>query len=291
MSTPRKVLLQSTALAAACVALAPGVAHAATPAHAQRVRAALSGTVVGRPTVAGQSVVVPVLLSSAGERTAGTALARVVAPKTGGLRASTGRLKPLDLRIGDRVTASVSRVTARLRVRVLRVTRRAGTPSFARMDGQKRTVTAGVTTAIGQAKKILDNPTSVLDPANPAASNFALREQLRAVRTDLNLLIADLRLAAGSFDTTVAQIVAARPKDAARAAVAARRQRATLDALSADAAGGRDAAKALDEAVARLDEEMNAVGQPSAEPLPIDGLAGVSNLLYQVLDLLRGPEV
>lgn len=278
MPTPRKFLIP-TVLVAVGAALAPAAAGAAT----------LSGTVVGRPVLTAKRVVVPVLLSSAGERTAGAAVARVVVPRAGGLRTPGARLKPGDLRIGDRVTAAVPRITTRPRARTLRIVRRAGTPSFARMDAQKATVTAGVRRGIAQAERILADPMSTLDASTPATSTHELREQLRAVRTDLNLLIADLRATASSFDATVAQIVAARPRDAARRAVAESRQRPVLDGLRADAAAGRDAAKALDDAVAQLDETMNAVGEPSTAPLPIEGVTSVSTLLYAVLELLRGP--
>jgi hypothetical protein len=275
---PRKILA-TTALAAACAALGPAAAGAAT----------LKGTVVGRPTVTAKSVVVPVLLSSAGERTAGTALARVVVPAARGLKSSYGRLKAADLRIGDRVTASVSRVSARPHAKALRVGRRGATPSFAKLDQQRVSVTAEITRAIASTKQLIADPTSVLDPKTPAADNNALREQLRAVRTDLNLLIANMRTTADALDATVAQIVAARPVDPARRAVAESRQKAIVDGLTSDALHGRDAAAALELAVVRLDEAMNAVGDPSAAPLPIDGLGAVSDLLYAVLDLLRGP--
>jgi hypothetical protein len=273
---PRKILA-STVLAAACAALGPAAAGAAT----------LNGTVVGEPKVTAKSIVVPVLLSSAGERTARSALASVVVPAASGLKSSYGRLKAGDLRIGDRVTASVPRVSARPHVKVLRIGRRAATPSFAKMDQQRASVTAGINRAIASTKQLIADPTSVLDPNTPAADNNALREQLRAVRTDLNLLITSIRATADALDVTVAQIVAARPADPARRAVAERRQQPILDGLTSDALHARDAAAGLDLAVVRLDEAMNAIGDPSAAPLPIDGLGAVSDLLYTVLGLLR----
>ncbi|WP_354700773.1 hypothetical protein DSM112329_01060 [Paraconexibacter sp. AEG42_29] len=277
MPVPRQFPVAAV-LAAASAALVPSVADAAT----------LTGTVVGRPSVAGQRIVVPVLLSAGGEKAAGAALARVVVPRTGGLRAPNVRLKPDDLRIGDRVTAAVPRVTARPQARTLRITRRSATPSFARMDSQRTTVTAGVKRGIAQAQKIIAAPTSVLDPDRPAASNFELREQLRSVRTDLNLLIADLRTTGAGLDAAVTQIVASRPAKGARRAAVERQQAKVLAGLGADATSARDAAKALDDAVAELDEAMNAVGTPSAEPLPVEGVTAVSSVLYAILDLLRG---
>lgn len=277
MPSPRQILT-SALLAGACAAVAPTAAGAAT----------LSGTVVGRPTTAGKSVLVPVLLSSSGEQAAGTALAKVVVPKATGLRTTSARIKPGDLRIGDRVSASVGKVTARPRASRLTVTRRATTPSFTKIDKQKATVTGEVTRAIGTTKQILANPTSVLNPSDPASSNSELREQLRAVRTDLNFTIADLRSTATSFDTTVATIVAARPKDAVRRAVAEQREKKVLDGLTADATAGRAAAKSLDDAVAQLDETMNDIGEPSATPIGVEGVTAVSSILYAVLDLLRG---
>ncbi|MCU1677365.1 MAG: hypothetical protein JWM93_2123 [Frankiales bacterium] len=279
MNAARKVLTTTVAATACAACLASQSASAAT----------LNGTVVGRPTTAAKNVVVPVLLSSSGERTAGAAVARVVVPSAGGIRTVNARIKPADLRVGDRVSATVARITTRPRSTILRVTRRAATPSFARMDSQRSTVTAGVTRALDATKRLTTDPMSVLDPANPAADNQALRDQLRAVRTDLNFLIADLRATADSLDATVALITAARPADPARLAVVTRRQAATLDTLTADATAGRDAAKALDDAVANLDETINAVGEPSAHPLPIETVTAASNILYAVLDLLRGP--
>lgn len=49
-----------------------------------------------------------------------------------------------------------------------------------------------------------------------------------------------------------------------------------------------DAAAALDDAVAQLDRTMNAVGQPSAEPLPSEGVTALGTALHAILDRLRG---
>lgn len=278
MRSSRKSLTTAV-LATATAVLVPAAAGAAT----------LDGTVVGRPVAAGHSLVVPVLLSAVDERAAGAALARVVVPRAGGLRTRTLHLAPGDLRIGDRVTAGVPRITTRPRARVLRITRRAATLSFSRIDARRAAATAGVQRAIGQTQRLLADPMSGLDPATPATTNADLRTQLRAVRTDLNLLIADLRANADAFDATVAQIVAGRPADPARRATAERREATIVSGLTADAAAGRTAATALDDAVAHLDETLNAVGDPSSTPLPVEGVTTVSTLLHQVLDLLRGP--
>jgi hypothetical protein len=279
MTTARKVLTTMAAAAAWAVGLAPHAAGAAT----------LDATVIGRPTVAARSIVVPVLLSASGERRAGAAVARVVVPRAGGIRTVFARIQPDGLRVGDRVTASVPRVSAHPRTRVLRVTRRAATPSFARIDSQRTTATAAVTRALAATRQLAGDPLSVLDPADPAATDQELRDQLRAVRTDLNLLIADLRLTADSLDATVALITAARPAEPARLQAVTRRQAKTLASLTADAMAARTAATALDDAVGQLDETINAVGEPSAPPLPIETVTAVSNVLYAVLDILRGP--
>ncbi|MCW2999410.1 MAG: hypothetical protein JWN65_2959 [Solirubrobacterales bacterium] len=279
MNVARKVLTATVAAAGCAAGLVPQAAGAAT----------LDGTVIGRPTVAARSVIVPVLLSAAGERAAGAAVARVVVPRAGGLRTAYARIQPADLRVGDRVRATVTGgITTRPRSTVLRVRRRAATPSFARMDRQHTAVTAGVNRALAATQQLMRDPTSVLDPAHPAASNQELRDQLRAVRTELNLLIADLRTTADSLDATVALITAARPADPARRQVVTRRQAKTLASLGAEATAARSAAMALDDAVAQLDETINAVGDPSASPLPIETVTAAASVLYAVLDILRG---
>lgn len=296
MNAARKVLIVTATATASAVAFVPQAAGAAT----------LRGTVVGRPAVVAQKVVVqgttppgvertrtvivvPVLLSASGERTAGAAIARVTVPATGGLKTAFARIEPGDLRVGDRVSATVSRVSVRPSAKVLRVTRRASTPSFARMDAQRASTVRKVERAIASTGRLTTDPSSTLDPKNPATSNDGLRDQLRAVRTDLNLLIADLRATADALDDTVATIAAARPQDPGRNAEVARRQAATLTRLTTDAGAARIAANGLDVAVGKLDETINAVGDPSAPPLPIEGVSAVSSLLYAVLDLLRDP--
>jgi phage-related minor tail protein len=156
------------------------------------------------------------------------------------------------------------------------------------MDRQHTAVTAGVNRALAATQQLMRDPTSDLDPAHPAASNQELRDQLRAVRTELNLLIADLRTTADSLDATVALITAARPADPARRQVVTRRQAKTLASLGAEATAARSAATALDDAVAQLDETINAVGDPSASPLPIETVTAAASVLYAVLDILRG---
>lgn len=262
--------------AAACF-LAPSGAGAAT----------LRGTVVGQPQAAGGSTVVPVLLSAASDRATGASLAKVVVPASG-VRASTGPIAPLALRIGDRVSATVTKITRRSHTRRLRVTRRGLTPTFRTTQSRRTALAAKVKRAQGAVAQLQRDPTSVLDPKHPAASNDELRGQLLSIRTDLNVLIDDVRTTGEALDATVAMITAVAPADPARARALARRQAPTLDALSTDAATARTTVVALDGAVGKLDETINDVGVPSAAPLPIETVTAASNVLAAVFDLLRG---
>jgi hypothetical protein len=281
MTFSRQVLSISL-VAAVCAGagLVPSAAGAAT----------LRGTVVGKPVSAGKSVVVPVLLSAAGDRAAGAALARVVVPSNR-VRTAFASIRPLGLRIGDRVSATVPRITTRPRATLLRVTRRGLVPTFATTQNRRVAISAKVKRAIAATEQLKLDPMSVLDPKNPATTNEQLRDQLLAVRTDLNFLISDLRTTADALEATVAAITAVRPADPSRRAAIERRQAKTLAALKRDATTARGTVVALDDAVGRLDETINAVGgAPSAAPLPIETTTTASNILNAVFDLLRGPD-
>ncbi len=280
MSISPKIPPIAVAAALGIAVLAPSAAGAAT----------LRGTVIGKPVSAGANTVVPVLLSAASDRAAGGAVARVVVPRKG-IRTATAILAPLGLRIGDRVSADVARVTVRPRTRVLRVTRRGLVPTFATTAKRRASITAKVRRAIAATEQLKRDPSSVLDPKNPATTNEQLRDQLLAVRTDLNFLIDDLRTTASALTATVAAITAVRPADPARRAAIEKRQARTLATLTGDAKTASDTVVAMDEAVGRLDETINAVGGvPSAEPLPIETTTTASNILNAVFDLLRGPD-
>lgn len=248
------------------VVLAALICGAAT-APAQS--ATLRGTVVAPPAVHGTSAVVPVVATSG--RTV-----KVVVPR-GAIRSRAGRIAAADLRFGDRVTASGARGAAsRPHARALRVTRRGTTASFGRIAKRRAATVTKVKAAIDTIAA-LPQQTSQITGAQGALP-ADVRDRLQAVRTDVNLAIADLR------DQAVALEGAA-----TGAAGTARGSDAYLATLRGQAGDARKVADAMDVAVGRLDEAINDVGGESAPPaVPISGVGSVSEILHDVLDLLRG---
>lgn len=246
------------------VGLTAVVVVIAAPSGAQA--ATVRGTVVAPPAVHGARAVVPLLSSS------GRAVKVVVSRRA--IVTRTGRIAAGDLRFGDRVTATGARgATSRPRAQRLRVTKRGTAASFSRIAARRAATIAQVQTAIDQVSSLPSAAQQITGtPADPAVT----RDRLRDVRTRVNLAIADLRAGAVALDAAVA---AARP---------VARSDAYLTALTAQAADARRAADTLDGAVAGLDETINAVGGASDPAIPLSSTAAVSDLLHQVLDLLRG---
>jgi hypothetical protein len=230
--------------------------------------ATVRGTVVAPPAVHGAKAVVPVL--AAGGRSVKLVVARTQ------IRTSSGRIGAGDLRFGDRVTATGARgAAARPRVSRLRVTRRGSTASFARIASRRAATVAQVRAAIAQVAALPDTTKQIAGtPADPAV----VRSRLRDVRTDVNLAIADLRAQAGALESAVS----------GAATVARGGGGAYLAGLTAGATDARKAADALDVAVGHLDEVLNAVGGESDPSIPLSSTAAVSDVLHQLLDLLRG---
>ena len=231
----------------------------------------------------------PVLLSAAGSKAADAALAKVSVPARRGIRTATKSLKASELRIGDRVTAVVSRVSKRPRASVLRVGVRGKAPSFARLTKRLAAATTSVKNAISSVDQIKANPMTLLDPANPAKGNAELRAQFLEVRSGLNLLVSDLRASAAGTNAAITAITAASPSDARRKAAVAAEQAKLLSDLSQSADSSRIAATQLETAVTRLDESINAIGGASSPSVGINQVGTVSDILHAVLELLRDP--
>lgn len=251
--------------------------------------ATLHGTVVGEPKASKGRVVVPVLLSAAGARSAGGPLAKVSVPVRKGIRTTARSLKSSELRIGDRVAAVVSRVRRTDRASVLRVRARGTAPSFAKLAQSRATAVVSVKNAISSVDQIKANPMTLLDPSKPAKSNEELRAQFLELRGGLNRLIADLRASAAGIESAITTIERGRPSDASRNAAVAAQQRGLLDSLASTGDGERTAATQLEAAVTQLEQYMNDIGGASAPSAGLNEVGTVSDVLHSVLELLRDP--
>jgi hypothetical protein len=246
------------------VASALALALLAAPASA----ATLSGTVVAPPAVHGKQAVVP-LLSSAGKTL------KVVLPAHGAIRAAIGRLAPDQLRYGDTVVVSGARLSGvRPHARILRVGKRGPTLTFRAIAARRKDTLTKVQAALDRVTTLAKTASQITGVADAEPADT--RAKLLAVRTDVNYAISDLRDQATALDGVVA---GAKPVE--------RGKDTELAALGDTAATARKAADDLDTAVGGLDETINAVGGASAPPLPINLVGSVSDVLHQVLDLLR----
>jgi hypothetical protein len=267
----------------------------AAGAQAQTLR----GTVIGQPAVHGASAVVPVLLSSASARSlhARNVLSKVVVPVKGGLRASTGALAPAQLRLGDRVRATVARGARASRplVGVLRVVTRGPGASFATLAARRTSAQDNATKALESVTKLAESITAVVGPVVPTGGDpddlARLRTELLGLRSNLNRLISDLRETRTGLSDTIAGIERDRPSDAARRDAVARQQEPLLAGLANVRDDAEASANLLEGAVAQLDETINEVGGESAVAIPIETTSTVTNVLYAVLDLLRNLSV
>ncbi len=251
------------------------VAFALLPAGAQA--ATLRGTVVAEPA-AGR---VPVLLGE-GSRTAARLAKPLVRVRAGSVRTRNGRLAASALRLGDRVSFTPARGTAS-RTSVLRVQARGSAPTFAALAASRAATQASATKALASADDLLAGRV----PQDAPDGNEKLRRDLIALRTQVNLLIADLRSTGSGFGTTLGQIAAARPVDASRAAAVARLQAPFLAGITRSRDDALAAADDLDGAVGSLDERINAVGGDSGPSLPFGTTSTASDLIKGVLDVLR----
>jgi hypothetical protein len=118
-----------------------------------------------------------------------------------------------------------------------------------------------------------------------------LRTQLIDLRTNLNLVIADLRQTRTGLSDTIAAIERDRPSDPARRDAVARQQEPLLAGLANVRDDADDSANLLEGAVAKVDEAINEVGTESAPSIPLQTTSAVTDVLYAVLDLLRSLSV
>jgi len=279
MTRPRKVRAAS-----ACAALLFVPTATATTASAATT---IRGTVIGAPTSTAATATVPILLSVASGRALHTraAVVRVRVPSRRGIRALSGVLAPGGLRIGDRVHAEVGRLRdGGVRTSTLRVSTRGGAASFDRLE-RSRTQARERAQAAAEAVARLDATGSGVQGAT-APSPTELREQLMALRYDLNVLIADLRELGGQTTDAIARIERERPADAKRNAVVTRRQAPLIAALNASRTELDEARKQLEDAVTRLDAAILDVGGASAPSVPIGTVGTVSDVVQAVLFIL-----
>lgn len=254
------------------------VAFALLPASASA--ATLGGTVVGEPSAG----TVPVLLGE-GSRTAARLAKPLTRVQAVQIRTRNGRLAPSALRIGDRVAfaARGKPGARRTRTSVLRVRARGSAPTFAALAASRTATQTSAAKALASADDLLAGRV----PQDAPGGNAKLRADLIALRTQVNLLIADLRTTGAGFGTTLDQIAAARPADASRAASVAGLQAPFLTAITASRDSALTAADDLDTAVASLDERINDVGGASAPSVPFGTTSTASDLIQGVLDVLR----
>lgn len=275
MTRPRML---RAALACALLLLPTTAAQAAT---------AVTGTVVGAPTVTAGTATVPVLV---GERSrarlrVADPVVRVRVPRTGGIRARTGVLRPGGLRIGDRVRAALGRVRAGAAAsRVLRVGTRGGVASFDRIEAARTRAREQAARAAQEIARLDATGSGVA--ALPDAAPGALRDALLGLRRDLELLIADLRVLAAQVEAVAGRIERERPADPARRRAVARRQAPLLAGLATTREGLVTARTGLEEAVTRLDTALLDVGGTSEPALPIGTVGTVSDVVQAVLFLL-----
>ncbi|MBI5107100.1 MAG: hypothetical protein HZB46_19335 [Solirubrobacterales bacterium] len=231
----------------------------AAPAQARGVTA----RVIGEPATTKRSVVVPVAAGS---------IEKLVVPRSG-LRGRYGRIAASSLRLGDTVTATVRSVRGgRARATRVKVVRRGAAPAFATLERRRQGALATVRQAIDALPAAGRSASEGGEPAQQ-------RARIVAARYDLNIIVASLDEQAAAFGRLLPGVREA-PRVAARVTEA-------RDAT-------RTASTQLQDAVTQLDEALLAVGGDSPEPLPVDVLGTVSQVLdtaVQVLDGLGLPGV
>jgi hypothetical protein len=228
-------------------------------------------SVIGTPQAAHGATKLPVLRST-GPRGLGCRRLRQATLVAG---AAVLR-RPRALRPGDRIRVRRSGA----RVRSLRVTRRSGAPSFARVAK----LIADTRAAAERASR--DVAAIAALPADAAGQrNFASAEQARALGERLNTLDEQLgRLAAG-LDAAVASIDRAFGSDGRRCRALRRVRDARTKSLRETAAGARTASRGLQAGVSDIDRLLSFL-PPEGVELPFGTVGTVGKLIEDLLNLL-----
>jgi hypothetical protein len=261
-------------------ALAAVVFIAAAPAAGA---AKLHGRILGRPHVDGAQATVPVLLDGASMRVLGARRAEVLVtvPARSGFRTATrGRSSAAGTRLGDVVSARIAALRGRasIHARYLKLERRSTAPAFGELESRLAAAAAGAEQALPAAGRIADAEQQ--GPPDPGQLRFSLL----GVRTNLNLLISDLRDQARGIDDLVADLRGSSPPPAD----------ALLQRLGEVAAALRGVAQTLEDGVAGLDEFINSIGGLGGGTLPAgstDAVGQVVGTVLQTLDQLGAPSL
>jgi hypothetical protein len=218
--------------------------------------ASLHGRILGPPAVAGGHARVSVLLDS------GAPVTITVPARSGFRTASAGRTTAGGTRLGDVVSARVGwlRTGDRASAAYLKIERRSAAPTFDDLAARLGASAAGAQRAGDELARIAKAPQG--GPQDPGM----LRLFLLRLRTQLNLLIADLRMQASGMDDV-------------RSDVGGPAADELIARLRRTAGGARSAATKLERGVAGLDEFINSIGGLNGRPLP----AGPAEVIDRVL--------
>jgi hypothetical protein len=234
----------------------------AAPAGAETV------SVVGPPQVGHGTATLPVLRASESGCGALRQTSIVVAARV--LR------RPRALRAGDRLAVRLTRT----RARSLRVTRRSGAPSFARVA----TLFADARAAANDAGRDVA-AIAALPPDAAGQRNFASAEQARALGQRLNTLDERLLSLAPALDRAVAAIERAFGPAGRRCPALRRARDRRTRTLRATAGGARRASTGIQAGVSDIDTLLTFL-PPDGVELPFGTVGTVTKVIQDLLDLL-----